>query len=136
MSKEEEYKKIIKENLDKTLDSGYLPELGKHKSGKVREIHFTSDKIGSNIIMIASDRVSAFDHILDRSIPFKGKVLNLLNQWAFQNTSDIIPNASVDSPHPNVIIQRYYKNIMIECCLLYTSPSPRDATLSRMPSSA
>ena len=115
MSKEEEYKKIIKENLDKTLDSGYLPELGKHKSGKVREIHFTSDKIGSNIIMIASDRVSAFDHILDRSIPFKGKVLNLLNQWAFQNTSDIIPNASVDSPHPNVIIQRYYKNIMIEC---------------------
>ena len=115
MPKEEEYKKIIKKNLNNTLDFGFLPELGKHKSGKVREIHFTSDKIGSSIIMVASDRVSAFDYVLDKSIPFKGRVLNLLNQWAFQNSGDIIPNASVDSPHPNVVIQRYYKNIMIEC---------------------
>jgi phosphoribosylaminoimidazole-succinocarboxamide synthase len=115
MSKEQEYKKIIKENLNNTLDFGFLPELGKHKSGKVREIHFTSDKIGSNIIMVASDRVSAFDHVLGRSIPFKGKVLNLLNQWAMENTKDIVPNASVDSPHPSVIVQKLYKNIMIEC---------------------
>ncbi|MBD3303529.1 hypothetical protein GF343_00120 [Candidatus Woesearchaeota archaeon] len=115
MPKEEEYKKIIKENLYITLDFGYIPELGKHKSGKVRDIHFTSDRIGSNIVMVASDRVSAFDHVLDRSIPFKGQVLNLLNQWAMENTKDIVPNASVDSPHPSVIIQKLYKNIMIEC---------------------
>lgn len=113
--KEEKYRKIIRENLDKTLDFGFLPELGSHKSGKVRDIHFTSQKVGAPIIMVASDRVSCFDHVLSRSIPFKGRILNLLNRWAFENTKDIVPNASVESPHPNVVIQKYCKNIMVEC---------------------
>ena len=115
MSKENTYKNKIKENLYNTLESGFIPELGNHKSGKVRDIHFTSNKIGKPIIMVASDRVSAFDFILSRRIPFKGKVLNLINEWAFENSKDIIKNASEKSPHPNVIIQKYYKNIMIEC---------------------
>lgn len=107
----EDYRQRIKENLENTLDSGYIPELGKHRSGKVRDIHFQEDKL----VMVASDRVSAFDHILDKRIPFKGRILNLLNNWAFQNTKDIVPNASLDSPHPNVLVQKYCKNLMIEC---------------------
>jgi len=110
-----EYKKIIRDNLNNTLSTGFVPELGKHKSGKVRDIHFTSLEVGEPIIMIASDRVSSFDHILDRCIPFKGQVLNMFNEWAFKNTVDIIPNASLKSPHPNVLIQKYAKNIMVEC---------------------
>ena len=42
-------------------------------------------------------------------------VLNLFNKWAMDNTKDIMPNASEESPHPSVIIQKFYKNIMIEC---------------------
>ena len=111
----ENYKEIIARNIGNTLDSGHIPELGRHKSGKVRDIHFTSLEIGKPIVMVASDRVSAFDHILDRRIPFKGRVLNLLNSWAFRRTEDITPNASMESPHANVLVQKYYKNVMVEC---------------------
>ncbi len=110
----QDYRKIIKKNLSNTIDEGYIPELGRHKSGKVREIHFKSDKIGSPIIMIATDRVSSFDHILSRCIPFKGKVLNLFSKWAFANTKDIVDNAMIESPHDNVIIQKRMKKIPFE----------------------
>ena len=112
---EKEYKKEIEKNLYNTLDNGYIPELGTHKKGKVREIHFTSEKIGTPIVMVASDRVSSFDYVLSRRIPFKGQILNKFNEWAFENTKDIIPNAAVKSPHPNVVVQKYYENIMVEC---------------------
>ncbi|MDP3882147.1 MAG: 5-(carboxyamino)imidazole ribonucleotide synthase [Nanoarchaeota archaeon] len=113
--KEKTYKEAIQNNLNNVITSGMFPGLGKHKSGKVRDVHFTSDKIGSPIIMVASDRVSAFDHILDKSIPFKGAVLNLLSMWALNNTKDIIKNSLIESPHSNVIIQKYCRNLGIEC---------------------
>ena len=112
---EKKYKEEIKKNLYNTLDNGYIPELGAHKKGKVREIHFTSDEIGAPIVMVASDRVSSFDRVLNRRIPFKGQILNKFNEWAFEKTEDIIPNAAMESPHPNVVVQKYYKNIMVEC---------------------
>ncbi len=115
MTKEKEYKEIIKRNLHNTLDTGYVPELGRHKSGKVRDVHFTALKEGEPIIMVASDRVSSFDFILDRRIPFKGMVLNLFNTWAMRKTQDVVTNASMESPHPNVLVQRYCKNVMVEC---------------------
>ena len=111
MSKEQEYKEIIKDNLENVLESGYIPELGGHKKGKVRDVHFSGDRI----IMVASDRVSCFDHVLSRCIPFKGAILNLFNQWAMKKTGDIVPNAMVDSPDPNVIIQIRLDNIGFEC---------------------
>jgi formyltetrahydrofolate-dependent phosphoribosylglycinamide formyltransferase/phosphoribosylaminoimidazole-succinocarboxamide synthase len=113
--KEARYKEIIKKNLGNTLDSGYVPELGEHRKGKVRDVHFKSNKIGEPIIMLASDRVSSFDFILSKRVPFKGRVLNLLNSWAMVQTKDLVKNASMESPHPNVLVQRQYKNIMIEC---------------------
>lgn len=111
----DDYKQIIRENLNNTLNDGHFPELGEHYSGKVRHVHFTKKEVGAPIIMIASDRVSVFDHILNRQIPFKGMVLNLLNENAMDATKDIVKNASLTSPHPNVLIQKYCKNIMIEC---------------------
>lgn len=112
---ESDYKTLIRKNLDNTLPFGFVPELGRHRSGKVRDVHFTSDKLGSPVVMVASDRISSFDHILSRQIPFKGRVLNLFNKWAFENSADIVPNASLESPHPNVIVQKLCKNVMIEC---------------------
>ena len=49
-------KELIAENINNTLESGYVPELGMHRSGKVRDVHFRSKEIGSPIVMVASDR--------------------------------------------------------------------------------
>jgi len=114
MLKKDEYKKIIKEKISNTLSSGFIPELGRHVSGKVRDVHFTGDKIGDQIVMVSSDRVSCFDHILSRQIPFKGNVLNKLTKWAFDNTKDIVRNALVKTPHSNVLVQKRMKKIDFE----------------------
>ncbi|MBU1201986.1 MAG: AIR carboxylase family protein [Nanoarchaeota archaeon] len=114
MGKEEEYKAIIKQNLNNTLFNGFVPELGVHKSGKVRDVHFTSPDAESSIVMVASDRISCFDHILSRQIPFKGAILNLFAQWAFDNTKDIVDNAVIKSPHDNVIIQKKMDKLSFE----------------------
>jgi phosphoribosylaminoimidazole-succinocarboxamide synthase len=100
---------IIAENLDNVLESAYIPELGEPKKGKVRDIYFSGD----NVIMIASDRISAFDEVLSRCIPFKGAVLNGISGYAMNRFN--IPTAMKDVPHPNVIVQRRLQNIGIEC---------------------
>ncbi len=114
-AQEHAYKNKIREHLNNTIDSAIYPCLGTHRSGKVRDLHFLGDQPGSKILMIVSDRISAFNYHADRSIPFKGSVLNLLNQWAFEQTSDIIPNASIQFPHPHIIVQRYCNPLKVEC---------------------
>lgn len=111
MAGEAEYKQIIKENLNNVLESGYIPELEEHKKGKVRDVYSSGD----NLIMVASDRVSCFDHVLSRCVPYKGAVLNLFNQWAMENSSDIVKNAMLSSPDANVIIQEKMQNSGFEC---------------------
>lgn len=69
-------------------------------SGKVRDIYFFEDQLA----MVATDRISAFDVILPRAIPFKGQVLNQIAQKFLKATSDIVPNWIKDSPDPNVSI--------------------------------
>lgn len=108
------YKQKIKENLNNVLESGFIPELGNHKAGKVRDVHFVSEKLGSPIIMVASDRVSCYDHILNEAIPYKGKVLNLFAKWAFENTTDIVPNSIIDSPNDYVVIHKRCKVMPFE----------------------
>ncbi len=68
--------------------------------GKVRDVY----SLGERLVMIASDRISAFDHILPRAIPHKGAVLNQIATYALQSTRDICPNWLISSPDPNVAI--------------------------------
>jgi phosphoribosylaminoimidazole-succinocarboxamide synthase len=116
-SKGQSYKEKIRANLKNTLDSGFVPALGEHKKGKVRDVHFpiATGPHTDELIMVASDRVSCFDHVLSRRIPFKGAILNKFNEWAMLQTGDIVPNAMLPSPDPNVIIQRKLNNIGFEC---------------------
>ena len=69
-------------------------------SGKVRDVY----SIGDWLVMIASDRISAFDVILPRPIPFKGQVLNQIAAYMLNATRDICPNWLADSPAPTVSI--------------------------------
>jgi len=68
--------------------------------GKVRDVYF----FGEKVVMVATDRISAFDIILPRAIPFKGQVLNQIAAHNFKITSDIVPNWLEAVPDPNVSI--------------------------------
>jgi len=69
--------------------------------GKVREVYNIDDK---RLVMIATDRISAFDIVLPRGIPYKGQVLNQLAAKFMEATSDIVPNWITDVPDPVVAI--------------------------------
>ena len=71
--------------------------------GKVRDVYTISDKW---LVMIASDRISAFDVILPRPIPYKGQVLNQIAAYMLRATADICPNWLIDTPAPNVAVGR------------------------------
>lgn len=78
-----------------------FPQQTNFYRGKVRDVYTIEDKW---LVMIASDRISAFDVILPRPIPFKGQVLNQIAAYMLKATSDICPNWLVDTPAPNVAI--------------------------------
>lgn len=69
--------------------------------GKVRDVYNINDDY---LVMIVSDRISAFDVVLPKGIPYKGQVLNQIAAKFLDATSDIVPNWKVASPDPNVTI--------------------------------
>ncbi len=80
-------------------------------SGKVRDVY----SIGNDwLVMVASDRISAFDVILPCPIPFKGQVLNQIAAWMLASTRDICPNWLVEVPAPNVSIGKRCQPFKIE----------------------
>lgn len=78
--------------------------------GKVRDVY----SVGNRLIMVASDRISAFDHILPRAIPFKGAVLNQMAAYFLNATRDICPNWLISSPDPNVAIGHRCEPVRVE----------------------
>ena len=68
-------------------------------TGKVREI-YTLDN--DTLIMVATDRLSAFDVVMPRGIPFKGQILNQIATHMMQSTADLVPNWILSTPDPNV----------------------------------
>jgi len=78
--------------------------------GKVRDVYYLDNKL----VIIASDRISAFDHILGRPIPYKGQVLNKVATYFLEATKDIVPNWLEAVPHPNVAIGKKADPIKIE----------------------
>jgi len=69
--------------------------------GKVRDVYNINDRY---LVMIVSDRISAFDVVLPRGIPYKGQVLNQIASKFLDLTSDIVPNWKIDTPDPTVTI--------------------------------
>lgn len=79
--------------------------------GKVRDVYTINHNI---LVMIASDRISAFDVVLPNGIPFKGQVLNQIAAQFLNATKDIVPNWLISSPHPNVSIGKMCEPFKIE----------------------
>ena len=78
-----------------------FPNQTKFYSGKVRDVYTIADKW---LVMVASNRISAFDVILPKPIPYKGQVLNQIAAYMLDATKDICPNWLLSSPVPNVSI--------------------------------
>ena len=95
--------------LDKTNFN--LPGQTAYYKGKVRDVYTIDNKI---LVMIASDRISAFDVVLPRGIPYKGQVLNQIAEQFLNATRDIVPNWLLSSPHPNVSIGRMCEPFKVE----------------------
>jgi phosphoribosylaminoimidazole-succinocarboxamide synthase len=78
--------------------------------GKVRDVYF----VGDRLVMIATDRISAFDVILPRPIPYKGQILNQLAAKSLKATEDIVPNWLEAVPDPNVSVGKRCKPFAVE----------------------
>ena len=78
--------------------------------GKVRDVY----TIGDKLVMVASDRISAFDVVLPKAIPYKGQVLNNIAAYFLGETADIVPNWLISTPDPNVSIGHQCEAFKVE----------------------
>ncbi len=99
----------IEANALKQSDFNFSEQTNFYR-GKVRDVYTVNEKL----IMVASDRISAFDHVLPRAIPYKGQVLNQIAYYFLSSTRDIVPNWVLASPDPNVTIGLQCEPIKIE----------------------
>lgn len=88
-----------------------FPQQTEFYKGKVRDVYTIA---GKYLVMLASDRISAFDVILPRPIPFKGQVLTQIAAYMLKATADICPNWLLEVPAPNVSIGRKCEPFKIE----------------------
>jgi phosphoribosylaminoimidazole-succinocarboxamide synthase len=77
-------------------------------SGKVRDLYEPSEPhpLGDVLLVVASDRISAFDWVLPTTVPGKGEVLTALSMWWFDRVRDIVPNHTLDAPVPPEVAGR------------------------------
>jgi phosphoribosylaminoimidazole-succinocarboxamide synthase len=80
-------------------------------NGKVRDVYTLENDL---VVMVASDRISAFDHILTKGIPYKGQVLNQIATIFLDATKDIVPNWLLASPDPTVSVGLKCEPIRVE----------------------
>lgn len=82
-----------------------------HYEGKVRDVYNIDDEL---LVMVVSDRISAFDIVLPKGIPFKGQVLNQIAAKFLDATEDIVPNWKIATPDPMVTIGKYCEPFKVE----------------------
>ena len=80
-------------------------------NGKVRDVYTLDNGL---LVMVASDRISAFDHILPKGIPFKGQVLNQVATMFLDATKDIVPNWLIATPDPSVAVGYACEPVRVE----------------------
>lgn len=88
-----------------------LPKQTKFYRGKVRDVYTIDNRL---LVMVASDRISAFDVVLPRAIPFKGQILNQIAAKFLSATADIVPNWVISVPDPSVTIGKACEPFAVE----------------------
>ncbi len=88
-----------------------LPGQTNFYKGKVRDVYTIGDKL---LVMVVSDRISAFDVVLPEPIPFKGQVLNQIAAKFLNATQDIVPNWVLDVPDPSVTVGKICEPFKVE----------------------
>ena len=94
-----------------TVTQFHFPKQKSYYKGKVRDVYNIDDKL---LVMVASDRISAFDVVLPKGIPYKGQVLNQIASKFLEATKDIIPNWITAVPDPVVSIGRVCEPFKVE----------------------
>ena len=87
-----------------------FPNLSEKYKGKVRDVYHLNNKL----VMVVTDRISAFDYVLPRAIPFKGQILNQIAKKFLTMTEDIVPNWIESVPDPNVTIGKNCETFPVE----------------------
>jgi len=101
---------ILTMNAIKETHFNFEGQTGFYK-GKVRDVYTIEDKY---LVMVVSDRISAFDVVLPEPIPYKGQVLNQIAAKFLKATSDIVPNWVINVPDPSVTIGRICEPFKVE----------------------
>jgi len=101
---------IIERHLASTIRRTEFDDLGERIEGKVRDNY----RQNGRRILVTTDRISAFDHVLPQTVPFKGQVLNQTAAYFFEATEDVVPNHVQSVPDPNVTIAQECTPIPIE----------------------
>lgn len=98
-------------NSDARFEKLAFPGVTAAYQGKVRETYTTDDGF---FIMVATDRVSAYDHVLPKTIPMKGVMLNKMTEYFYRAIGNRVPHWFIASPHPRVLIGYACKRIDVE----------------------
>ncbi|WP_068473150.1 phosphoribosylaminoimidazolesuccinocarboxamide synthase [Saccharicrinis aurantiacus] len=88
-----------------------FPNQKGHYVGKVRDVYNINDEY---LVMVVSDRISAFDVVLPKGVPFKGQVLNQIAEKFLDATSDIVPNWKIATPDPMVTVGHFCEPFKVE----------------------
>ena len=89
----------------------YFPNQKSIYKGKVREVYNINDE---QLVMVATDRLSAFDVVMPKGIPFKGQILNQIATQMMKATEDLVPNWLVATPDPNVAVGHLCEPFKVE----------------------
>ena len=94
-----------------TTTNFHFPNQKSVYRGKVREVYNINDEI---LVMVATDRLSAFDVVLPKGIPYKGQILNQIATKFMELTKDIVPNWLIATPDPNVAVGHLCQPFKVE----------------------
>lgn len=100
----------MQENVVKQTNFNFKGQKNYYK-GKVRDVYNINNEL---LVMVVSDRISAFDVVLPKAIPYKGQVLNQIAAKFLKATEDILPNWVIATPDPNVTIGRVCETFKVE----------------------
>lgn len=101
---------LLTKQLPHCITATDISGWGTRYEGKVRDTY----RSGDTLVLVTSDRISAFDHVLPQAIPFKGQVLNQLAAFFFEQTADVFPNHVRAVPDPNITVATACTPIPIE----------------------